>query len=219
MRVGWMDLQSSGHAENRDEIMQASTAAEMTVKRMKLLGELLPIMAFFVVFKAVGEPDGLRAATATAIVVAALQLGWTRIRTGRFQRSQVVTLLLLAVLGGLTLALRDPRYLQWKPTLVSWGMGVAFLGSLFIGEKTLVERMFGGGLAAPAAVWRKVTWAWAAFFAMLGLLNLYFAWYWSTAAWVNFKVFGTLGLSVAFTFVQALYLMRYDAGPREPGKE
>jgi intracellular septation protein len=219
LRVGRMDLQSSGHARNRDEIMGASKAADGTGKGMKLLGDLLPIIAFFIVFKAVGEPDGIRAATVAAIVVAAVQVGWTRLRDGHFRPSQLATLGLLGFLGGLTLVLRDPRYIQWKPTVVSWAMAIAFLGSGFIGEKSLVERMFGGSIQAPRAVWWRLSLAWAGFFLALGALNLYFAWYWSTEVWVNFKVFGTLGLSLAFTFIQALYLMRYDAGVNDVGKE
>lgn len=214
-----VDLKSSGHVRNRSEIMASSKAADGTGKGMKLLGDLLPIIAFFLVFKVVGEPDGVRAATAAAILIAALQVGWTRLRSGHFRTSQLVTLGLLAFLGGLTLALRDPRYIQWKPTVVSWAMAVAFLGSAFIGEKSLVERMFGGSLHAPRAVWWRLSLAWSGFFLALGGLNLYFAWYWSTEVWVNFKVFGTLGLSVAFTFVQALYLMRYDAAMNDVGKE
>lgn len=219
LRVSRMDLKSSGHVRNCGEIMGASKAADGTDKGMKLLGDLLPIIAFFIVFKAVGEPDGIRAATAAAIVIAAAQVGWTRIRVGHFRTSQLVTLGLLGFLGGLTLLLRDPRYIQWKPTVVSWAMAIAFLGSGFIGEKSLVERMFGGSIQAPRPVWWRLSLAWSGFFLMLGGLNLYFAWYWSTEVWVNFKVFGTLGLSLAFTFIQALYLMRYDAGVNDVGKE
>ncbi|MGD9600422.1 MAG: septation protein A [Gammaproteobacteria bacterium] len=177
---------------------------------MKLLGDLLPIIAFFIVFKAVGGQPGIYAATATAIVLAVLLVAvrWWRHHT--VERQQLVMLGILVVLGGLTLVLQDERYIKWKPTVVSWVMGGAFLVSRWIGQRTLVERMFGGSIQAPSPVWIRLNYAWTMFFAMLGALNLHFAYHWSTEAWVNFKVFGTLGLSIAFTVLQALYLMRYD---------
>lgn len=183
---------------------------------MKLLADLLPIIAFFAVYKAVGGTDGVYAATATAILIAAVMVAVGRLRTGAFDKQQLVTLAILVVLGGLTLALRDERYIKWKPSVVSWVMAAAFLASRWIGQRSLVERMFGGSITAPPRVWHRLTEAWALFFVMLGALNLHFAYHWSTEAWVNFKVFGTLGLSLAFTFIQALYLMRYDADRELP---
>lgn len=180
---------------------------------MKLLGDLLPIIAFFAVYKLVGGTDGIYPATATAIGVAGLLAGFSWWRHGRVERQQLLTLVILVVLGGLTLALHDERFIKWKPTIVSWIMGAAFVASQWIGERNLVERMFGGNLQAPAEVWRGLNWAWAGFFATLGALNLYFAFYWSTEAWVNFKLFGTFGLSIGFAVLQALYLMRYDVTP------
>jgi intracellular septation protein len=180
---------------------------------MKLLGDLLPIVAFFVVFKLVGGTDGIYPATATAIGVAGVLAGISWWRHGHVEHQQLMTLVILVVLGGLTLALRDERFIKWKPSIVSWLMGAAFLASRWIGNRTLVERMFGTNLRIPPEVWRRLNWAWVGFFATLGGLNLHFAYHWSTEAWVNFKVFGTFGLSIAFAVLQALYLMRYDVAP------
>ena len=180
---------------------------------MKLLIDWLPIIAFFVVFKAVGGTEGIYPATATAIGIALLLVLYTWLRYRRVERQQLVMCGILVVLGGLTLALHDERFIKWKPTVVSWVMAGAFLGSQWIGQKTLVEKMFGGNIKAPTQVWRKLNLAWVLFFACLGSANLYVAFHWSTNAWVNFKLFGTLGLSMAFAVLQTLYLMRYDSTP------
>ncbi len=214
-----MDVESSGHLGDTGEILGPASEHGKFGNAMKLLADLLPIIAFFVVYKTVGGTDGVYAATAAAIVLAAVMVGISRRRTGRFDRQQLITLAILVVLGGLTLALRDERYIKWKPSVVSWLMAGAFLGSRWVGRRTLVERMFGGSLAAPAPIWHRLNLAWAIFFLVLGGLNLHFAYHWSTEAWVNFKVFGTLGLSIVFTFVQALYLMRYDAARDVPQGE
>jgi len=206
-----MNVESSGHPGDPSEILDAAPGLGKFANVMKLLADLLPIIAFFAVYKAFGGSDGVYAATATAIVIAAVMAGVARWRTGHFERQQLITLAILVVLGGLTLALRDERYIKWKPSVVSWVMAGGFLASRWLGKKTVVERMFGGNIEAPAAVWHRLNLAWVAFFLVLGILNLHFAYHWSTEAWVNFKVFGTLGLSLAFTFVQAMYLMRYDA--------
>jgi intracellular septation protein len=182
---------------------------------MKLLGDLLPIIAFFVVFKTVGGTSGIYAATASAIAIAALLVAYAWWRHRHVERQQLIMLAILVVLGGMTLALHDERYIKWKPTVVSWVMAGAFMLSQSLGKKTLVERMFGGNLQAPAQVWTRLNLGWVAFFVSLGALNLHFAFHWSTEAWVNFKVFGTFGLSMVFAVLQALYLMRYDVSAPE----
>lgn len=180
---------------------------------MKFLSDLLPIIAFFTVYKLVGGPQGVFAATATAIGVAAAltAYGWLRYR--RLERQQLIMLGVLVLLGGLTLALHDERFIKWKPTVVSWLMAGGFLASQFIGRRPLIERMLAGNLAVPAAIWRRLNLAWVGFFVLLGGLNLFVAYHYSTDTWVNFKLFGTLGLSLAFAALQAVYLMRYDTAP------
>ena len=186
---------------------------------MKLLGNLLPIIAFFIVFKLVGGTSGIYAATATAIAVALASTAYSWLRFRRVERQQLAMLAILLIMGGLTLALHDERFIKWKPTVVSWVMAGAFLVSQGVGQKTLVERMFGSNIVAPVSVWRILNLAWAAFFVGLGGLNLYFAFHWPTDVWVNFKVFGTMGLSLVFAVLQALYLMRFDVqAPTEEGK-
>ena len=127
----------------------------------------------------------------------------------------LITLAILIVFGGLTLVLRDPVFIKWKPTVVNWMFGAAFLGSQFIGKRTLVERMMGHAISVPTPVWSRLNWAWILFFISMGLLNIYVAYSFSEATWVNFKLFGMMGLTLVFVFGQAFYLSRYMV----PGEE
>jgi intracellular septation protein len=121
----------------------------------------------------------------------------------------VVTLGILVVFGGLTLVLHDPVFIKWKPTVVNWLFAVFFLGSRFIGQRTLVERMMSQAITVPTAVWLKLNWAWTLFFITIGLVNIFVAYHYSEATWVNFKLFGMLGLTLVFVFAQAIYLSRF----------
>ncbi len=121
----------------------------------------------------------------------------------------LITLAILVVFGGLTLILRDPVFIKWKPTVVNWLFGATFMGSQFIGEKTLVERMMSHAITAPVAIWRRINLAWVVFFVAMGALNIYVAYNFSEEAWVNFKLFGMMGLTLVFVFGQAFYLSRY----------
>ena len=177
---------------------------------MNTLFEFLPVVVFFVVYKVVGGVEAVYPATLAAIVTALLTLGIAWLRHRRVERRQLLMLAVLVVLGGLTLALHDPSFIKLKPTIVSWLTAVIFLGSQFIGEKTLIERALGGSLRAPAFAWTRLNLAWVSFFAVMGALNLYVAHAFSTEQWVNFKVFGVLGLTLVFSVLQAFYLMRYD---------
>ena len=177
---------------------------------MHSLLELLPIIAFFGVFKLTGGVEAVYPATAAAVGLSALLTLVTWIRTRKVPTRQWVMLGLFVVMGGLTLALHDPRFIQAKPTVVSWLTALAFLGSQFIGRKPLVERAFEGSLSVPSAIWRRLNLAWVAFFALLGAANLYVATTYPMETWVNFKVFGIFGMTLVFGVLQAFWLMRYD---------
>lgn len=184
---------------------------------MNTLLEFLPLVVFFVVYKLVGGIDAVYPATLAAIVTAVVTLGVQWLRQRRIERRALVMLAVLLVLGGLTLALRDPRFIQMKPTLVAWLTALVFLGSRYVGERTLIERAMGASLKAPTAAWRRLNAAWVGFFVLLGALNLYVAKMFSTDLWVDFKLFGILGLTLAFSVLQAFWLMRYDvATPDAP---
>ena len=172
---------------------------------MKFLFDLFPIVLFFVAYKMYD----IYVATAVAIGAAFLQTGLFWLKNRKFEKMHVITLAILVVFGGLTLLLRDPVFIKWKPTVVNWLFGATFLGSRFIGDKTLVERMMSHAITAPKQVWQHLNWAWVTFFIAMGLLNIYVAYNFSEETWVNFKLFGMMGLTLVFVFGQAFYLSRY----------
>ena len=172
---------------------------------MKFLFDLFPILLFFVAYKMYD----IYVATAVAIAAAFVQTGLFWLKHRKFEKMHVITLLILIVFGGLTLILRDPVFIKWKPTVVNWLFGLSFFGSQFIGERTLVERMMGHAITVPGPVWRRLNWAWILFFIAMGLINIYVAYNYSEETWVNFKLFGMMGLTLVFVFAQAFYLGRY----------
>jgi len=176
---------------------------------MKFFFDFLPVLLFFVAYKLAG----IYVATAVAIAAAVLQSGYLYVRHRRLERMQLLVLVLIVVLGGLTLLFRDPNFIKWKPTLVNWGFGLAFLGSELIGGKNLLERMLSEQVKLPKAIWRRLNLAWVVFFTAVGALNLYVAYGFNLDTWVNFKLYGMIGLTVAFAVLQALYLARHLPNP------
>jgi intracellular septation protein len=115
---------------------------------------------------------------------------------------------LVLVFGGLTLLIRDPTFIKWKPSIVNWLFAAAFLASQYIRGPTIIERMMGQNVALDATSWRKLNLAWVGFFVVAGVLNLYVAYRYSEATWVNFKLFGLMGLTLAFALAQGYWIAR-----------
>lgn len=151
----------------------------------------------------------LYVATAVAIPASLIQVIVHRQAYKRFDNGQLATLALLAVLGGATLLLHDKRYIMWKPTAVYWLFAIVFLGSQFIGEKPIAERMMGHVMSAPRRIWNHVNTSWVLFFAVLGVVNLYVARNFSEPTWVKFKLFGVTALLLVFAVLQTVYLSRH----------
>ena len=187
---------------------------------MKILFDLFPLLVFFAAFKLYG----IFVATAASIGASALQVAifWARHR--RFETAQVITLVAMVILGGLTLAFHNVAFIQWKLTVVDWIFAALLFGSQWFGKRTILERMLGAQLVLPASVWRWLNVSWGLFFLVMGSLNLYIAFFYGanlTAAqrqhiWVDFKVFGSTALMLVFSVAQALvvanYLRRTKAG-------
>ncbi|MGB5583760.1 MAG: septation protein A [Gammaproteobacteria bacterium] len=202
---------------------------------MKLLFDFFPIILFFVSFYQakflidntfIGSlinperPDHINAtivATGLAIVASFIQVGYSWLKSHKIQRMHVFSLVLITVLGGITILIGDPAFIQWKPTVLNWAFALAFLLSIFIGEKNLVERMMGSQLDLPDYVWTRLNLSWVAFFLISGAANLYVAFYYDREAlpqarmetWVDFKLFGLMGLTIIFVILQAIYLSRF----------
>ena len=172
---------------------------------MKLLIDFFPIILFFAAFKV----WGIYTATAVAIVATVLQIAYLRFRNGRVEPMQWVSLGVIVLFGGATLLAESETFIKWKPTVLYWLMGGALLiGQLFF-RKNLLRSVMGAQLQLPEPVWLKLNWAWSAFFAAMGALNLWIAFHFDTDTWVNFKLFGGMGLMLVFVVAQALYLSRY----------
>jgi len=192
---------------------------------MKLFFDFLPILLFFVAYKT----SGIYVATAVAIAASLTLVGYTWLRTRKVEPMQLVSLGLIVVFGGATLWLQNPLFIMWKPSILYILFAAAFLGSQFIGDKTLVERMMGSLMSAPQVIWRQVNIAWVSFFIALAVLNLYVAYNFDEATWVNFKLFGLMGITLVFMLAQGLWLGKHatmidnsatpDAEQPAPNKE
>jgi len=172
---------------------------------MKLLTDLFPVILFFVAY----QLYDIYTATLAAIVASALQVAYLKLRHGQVETTHLVTLGLLVVFGGLTLALHDPTFIKWKPTVVNWLFAAAFLGSQVFMQRSLLRRMMDHAVTLPDPIWARLNIAWVAFFAAMGVLNLYVAYSFSEEVWVNFKLFGFLALTLIFMLAQGLYLSRH----------
>ena len=154
-------------------------------------------------------------ATAVLIIASLLQTSVHWLMHRRFEKMHVITLVLVCVFGGLTLILQDEMFIKWKPTVINWLFAIAFLGSQFIGEKPIIQRMMGDHIVLPIHIWLRLNVAWSIFFISLGIINLYVIYNFDTETWVNFKLFGLLGLTFVFVIAQSLYLARYMQASEE----
>jgi len=179
---------------------------------MKFLFDFFPVILFFVIFKSYDDQmQGVLAATKVMIAASAIQIGLYWLKHRRFENMHLVTLALVAVLGGATIYFQNADFIKWKPTAVNWIFAVVFLGSEFIGKKSILKRMMDKNIALPEPVWIRLNYAWVMFFIFLGGINLYVAFSYSLDTWVDFKTYGMLGLTFAFVILQAIYMARYLA--------
>lgn len=207
---------------------------------MKLLFDFLPIILFFLTFK-LAEGDKTAAAQwasdwlgfavaggkvgpaeapvllATAVVILATlaQVAWLKLRGQKVETILWVSLALVVVLGGMTIWFRSETFIKWKPSALYWAMGLALWLSPLLFGKNLLKALLGQQLKLPDRVWHRLNFAWVAFFGLMGLLNLWVAYHFSTDTWVNFKLFGGMGLMLLFTLAQGVYISRHL--PQEPG--
>jgi intracellular septation protein len=180
---------------------------------MKLLLDFFPIVLFFVAFKV----WDIYIATGVAIAATIAQIAWFRYSTGKVEPMQWLSLGIIVVFGGATILAHDETFIKWKPTVLYWLMGGTLAVGLLGFRKNLLKSVMGAQLELPETAWRAMTWSWVAFFAVMGVLNLWVAFNFDTATWVNFKLFGGLGLMAVFVVGQALYLGRYMKDGKEAG--
>jgi intracellular septation protein len=173
---------------------------------MKFLFDLFPVFLFFIAYKLYD----IYVATAVIIVASAVQVSWFWLKHHRVEKMHLITLVLVLILGGATLFLRDPIFIYWKPTVVNWAFALAFLGSQFIGKKNFLQRMLDSQITLnEQQVWKNLNYAWVGFFIAMGIINLYVAFNFDEDTWVNFKLFGMMGLTFVFVIAQSIYLARH----------
>ena len=180
---------------------------------MKFLYDLFPLLLFFAAFYVFD----IYVATAVAMVASIAQVAHFRWKHGRFETMHLVTLAAIMIFGSLTLLLHDSTFIKWKPTIVYWVLTTLMLATQWGRGKTAFERLLGAQMQLPRPVWRKMNLSWAIFFLVLGVLNLYVAfWFGLDMAeatrdkiWVNFKVWGTLVLTFLFIVGQSFLLARH----------
>jgi intracellular septation protein len=172
---------------------------------MKLLLDFFPIILFFVAFKFAG----IYVATGVAIVATIAQIAWLRHSKGKVEPMQWLSLGVIVLFGGATIALQNETFIKWKPTVLYWAMAGTLAAGQLLFRKNLLKSLMGSQMELPDAAWRVTNWSWIVFFAVMGVLNLWVAFNFDTNTWVNFKLFGGLGLMALFVVGQAVYLGRY----------
>ena len=185
---------------------------------MKQFIDFIPLLLFFIVTKL--DPrvieiaghelsfGGIYSATAVLIISSIVVYGAIFISQRKLEKSQWLTLIACLVFGGLTLAFHSETFLKWKAPVVNWLFALGFAGSHWIGDKLLIQRMMGHAISLPAPVWRNLNLAWIAFFLIAGSANLFVAFTFQSI-WVDFKVFGSLGMTLLFLVGQGIYLSRH----------
>ena len=171
---------------------------------MKQWLDYLPLVLFLVAFKTLG----IFPATAVLVASTVCLYGYLHFKDGKLEKNHKIVLAATVVFGGLTLALHDVTFIKWKAPIVNWLLATFFLGSHFIGDKLAIERLMGEALQLPPRVWTWRNISWIAFFLALGAANLYVAFHFESI-WVDFKVFGSLGLTFAFVIAQMAVISRY----------
>ena len=172
---------------------------------MKLLFDFFPIILFFIVFKLAG----IYAATAVTIGATFAQIGWVWFRHRKVEPMLWMSLGVVVVFGGATLIFHNDTFIKWKPTVLYWLFAAILSGAQLLQGKNLMRALMGKQMQLPDAIWTKVNWSWVAFFALMGVLNIAIAYNFSTDLWVDFKLFGSLILTLVFVVGQSLLLSRH----------
>ncbi len=201
---------------------------------MKILFDLFPVILFFGVFKLAGiNPDTAQAfsaligyqadpkhlpvlfATATAIIATMVQIIWVKWRHGKVDTMLWVSFSIILVFGGATLILHDEAFIKIKPTALYWLFALVLLFSNILFKKNLIRSLMAEKMSLPDRIWTQLNLAWSGFFMLLGILNIYVAWNFSTDTWVNFKLFGATGIMFIFIILQAALVAKHVEADKE----
>ena len=172
---------------------------------MKLLFDLFPVILFFVAFKF----WGIYVATGVAIAATVLQIAWVWFRHRKVDTMLWISFAVIVIFGSATLIFQNETFIKWKPTVLYWLFSATLLGGSLFFRRNLIRSMMQDKITMPDIAWKKLNLAWIGFFIFMGLINLYVAYSYSTEIWVNFKLFGGMGLTLVFVLLQGLMLSKY----------
>lgn len=194
---------------------------------MKFLFDFFPILLFFVAYK-LGDPIAstdigqsvihyfqldppypIYVATSVGMIAGLAQIAWLLIRGKKIDTMMWISVLGIILLGGATLLLHDPVFIKWKPTVLYWTFALSLLISAYPFKKNMIRSMLGEQIILPTELWTKLNLSWILFFTVMGLVNLYVAFNYSEATWVNFKLFGSTAMMFVFILAQGLVLNKY----------
>ncbi|MCY4177787.1 MAG: septation protein A [Endozoicomonadaceae bacterium] len=185
---------------------------------MKQFFDFLPLIVFFIVFKITPKPidvagfhftlGGIYSATQLLIASTILIYGFQYLKYKKLDKNQIITFIAVIVFGGFTLAFHSDVFIKWKAPVINWIFGFVFLFSAYISKKPLIRRMLEHAITMPDSVWKSLNFSWAIFFLALGTANLYVAFNFERY-WVDFKVFGSLGLTLLFIIVQMIFIAKH----------
>jgi intracellular septation protein len=194
----------------------------------KILFDLFPVIIFFIAYKigdanaeaaralmaglslpvGAGEKPGIYLATLVAIVASIGQIGWAKLRGHQVETMMWISLGIIVVFGGATLWLHDESFIKWKPTVLYWLFAAIILGSTLV-DRNIIKGLMGPQMELPDIAWSRLNASWGGFFVFMGLANLVVAFNFSTDDWVNFKLFGSMGLMLVFVIGQSMVLNKY----------
>jgi intracellular septation protein len=211
---------------------------------MKLLFDLIPVIVFFLAYFVAGKsPESATAlasqmldslglgtdlppsqapillATALAIVATIGQVGWLLARGKKVDKMLWISLAIIVVMGGATLIFRDPNFIKWKPTVLYWAFAVTLIGARLFFGRNLIKAATQGQLDLPEPIWDRLNLSWAAFFAFMGVINLYVAFNYVEETWVQFKLVGGMGLMFVFAIAQGAYVSRHVRDPEDKAED
>ena len=201
---------------------------------MKILFDFLPIALFFGMFKyAEGNKDWAAStatdwlgfmvsggivgpaeapvllATVVVIIATLAQIVWLKLRGQKVDLMLWISLGLVTLLGGATIYFHSENFIKWKPTVLYWVMGASLLVGQLVFGKNGIKSLMGAQMTLPDSIWRTVNFSWVGFFTVMGVINLWVAYNFSTSTWVNFKLFGSMGLMLLFILAQAFFLNKH----------
>ena len=182
---------------------------------MQLIVDYIPILFFVGAY--FYEDIFFATAVLMAVMPIVLIVQWLINR--KVNKIYLASTVLVLILGGITLAFRNPTFLYWKPTVLNWAIAIAFLGSQWIGDKPMVKRMLGTAASLSEPQWARLNQMWVAFFLIVGTVNLYVAYNFSEAFWVKFKLFGMLGITILFVIIQSVWLTMATSRNEALGEE